>query len=80
MKKLNSERHETIMFLLGNYCERNEKGLEIAEELKMLLMVIENQITKGKSDAKYVNSKEFIEMSYLMDAIKINLIKFITAL
>jgi hypothetical protein len=75
-----SERHETIMFLLSNYCERNEKGLEIAAELKMLLMVIENEQNKNASDFQYVNSKEFIETAYLIDAIKINLIKFITAL
>ena len=80
MKKEISERHETIMFLLSNYCERNEKGLEIAAELKMLLMVIENEQNKNADDFQYVNSKEFIEMSYLIDAIKINLIKFITAL
>lgn len=80
MKNLNSERHETIMFLLSNYCERNENGLQIAAELKMLLMVIENEKNKNESDFQYVNSKEFIETAYLIDAIKINLIKFITAL
>jgi hypothetical protein len=80
MKKLNLERHETIMFLLSNYCERNIKGLEIAEELKMLLMIIETEQTKNNLDFQYVNSKEFIEMASLIDSIKINLIKFITAL
>jgi hypothetical protein len=80
MKNEISERHENIIFLLSNYCERNEKGLEIAEELKMLLMVIETQKNKNCLDFQYVNSKEFIEAAYLMDAIKINLIKLITSL
>jgi hypothetical protein len=80
MKKEISERHETIMFLLSNYCERNEKGLQIAAELKMLLMIMENEQNKNASDFQYVNSKEFIENAYLIDSIKINLIKFITAL
>lgn len=80
MKNEISEQHGTIMFLLGNYCERNEKGLEIASELKMLLMIIETQKNKNASDFQYINSKDFIETAYLMDAIKINLIKLITAL
>jgi len=80
MKNEISERHENIIFLLSNYCERNKKGLEIAEELKMLLMVIETQKNKNASDFQYINSKEFIETAYLMDAIKINLIKLITSL
>jgi hypothetical protein len=80
MKNSIFERQETIMFLLSNYCERNEKGLEIAAELKMLLMIIENEQKKNASDFQYVNSKEFIENAYLIDSIKINLIKLITAL
>lgn len=80
MKKEIFERQETIMFLLSNYCERNEKGLQIAAELKTLLMIIETQENKNILDFQYVNSKEFIETAYLIDSIKINLIKFITAL
>jgi len=74
------DRKETIFSLLKIYSERNIQGLQAADELKTLLMIIETHHSSIKDVENYIGSDDFKEIHSLIDTLKVKLIKLITNL
>ena len=73
-----SERHETIISLLSNYCKENTKGLEAADALKDIVMIHDFHTWKCRNTKDFIGSDEFIKGIALIDALKLKLITLIT--
>jgi hypothetical protein len=74
------DRQDVILDLLKANCERNIKGLEVADDLKTLLIIKENMRYNIDNVDNYIGSKDFHDTHSLINSLKIQLITKITNL
>ncbi len=74
------ERQDVIFELLKRKCEKNIKGLEVADELKTLLIILETQQGCIDETEDYIGSDDFHEVEALIKSLKLNLIMKISNL
>jgi hypothetical protein len=68
------DRQDVILGLLKTRCERNIKGLEVADDLKTLLIIKEIFSDNLDNIDNYIGSNDYRESLALMNSLKLGLI------